>query len=266
MFDQRLVVWRYRIRNQIMLKTIPTLLLIVHCSVATADEWGSIGGQIIVEGEIPECIVLIAKDAEVKDKEVCSAKEHLAEDLIIDKDSRGLANVFVYLAKKPKKIHPDLIEPPAEAISAEYKDCQLIPHCLVGRVRQNIAIGNADTIAHNPHMHALRNPQLGSLLAPRTKVPLIFRCRIAEPTPFKFGCDFHPWISAYWLIVDHPYAALTDKDGKFQIDDLPVGDHNFRIWHERFGDIDKKYTVSVTVGDPVELPAVSVSLDKLESP
>ena len=62
---------------------------------------------------------------------------------------------------------------------------------------------------------------------------------------------------AYWLIIDHPYAALTDKDGKFQIDNLPVGEHNFRIWHERIGDIKKEYKVSVTAGDRVELPAVS---------
>ena len=241
-------------------------LLIIHCSVASADEWGSIGGQILVEGEIPERVVLVAKNAEVKDMEVCSAEEHLAEDLMIDQDSRGLANVFVYLAKKPGSIHPDLVETPTEAISTTYKDCQLIPHCLIGRVRQNIAIGNADRIAHNPHMYALRNPALGSLLVPRMKEPLIFRCHKAEPTPFKFGCDFHPWISAYWLMVDHPYAALTDKDGKFQIENLPVGEHNFRIWHERFGDINKKYTVSVMAGDRVELPAVSVNLDKLTSP
>ena len=68
------------------------------------------------------------------------------------------------------------------------------------------------------------------------------------------------------MVIDHPYAALTDKDGKFQIDNQPVGEHNFRIWHERFGDINKKYSVSVTAGDCVELPAVSVSLDKLTSP
>ncbi len=247
-----------------MLRTISTLLLIVHCCVATAGEWGSIGGQILVEGEIPERIVLIAKDAEIKDKEVCSAEEHLAEDLMIDKDSRGLANVFVYLAKKPKSIHPDLIETPTEAISTTHKGCQLIPHCLVARVRQNIAIGNEDRTVHNPHAYPPRNPALASLSVPRMKEPIIYSCGRAELTPFKVGCDFHPWMRAYWLIVDHPYAVLTDKDGKFQIDNLPVGEHSFRIWHERFGDINKKYKVSVTAGDRVELPAVSVSLDEFD--
>ena len=58
-----------------MLRSILPLLLIVYCSVATADEWGSIGGQILVEGEIPERIVLIAKDAEIKDKEVCASED-----------------------------------------------------------------------------------------------------------------------------------------------------------------------------------------------
>ncbi len=69
-----------------------------------------------------------------------------------------------------------------------------------------------------------------------------------------------------WLVIDHPYAARADKNGKFQIDNLLVGEHNFRIWHERFGDINKEYKVSVTAGDRVELPAGSVGLDKLSSP
>ena len=34
-------------------------------------------------------------------------------------------------------------------------------------------------------------------------------------------CDFHPWMKVYWLILDHPYAALTDKDGRFHIENMP---------------------------------------------
>jgi hypothetical protein len=37
------------------------------------------------------------------------------------------------------------------------------------------------------------------------------------------------------LIVDHPYAAVTDEDGRFEIPQLPAGEHRFRLWHERPG-------------------------------
>lgn len=242
------------------------LLLIVCCSYATADEWGSIGGQIIVEGEIPERIVLIAKDAVVKDKEVCSAEEHLAEDLIVDRDSRGLANVFLYLAKKPKSIHPDFVVPPKDAVQFSTRMCQFVPHCLICRTDQSVEFRQGDAVAHYTHPNPLKNPAKAILVATYSTEPQIFVYSGAESVPMRVNCDFHPWMRAYWLMIDHPYAALTDKDGKFQIDNLPVGEHSFRIWHERFGDINKKYKVSVTAGDRVELPAVSVSLDKLTSP
>ena len=249
-----------------MLRCILPLLLIVHSGVATADEWGSIGGQTIVEGKIPEREVLIAKDEAVKDKQVCAAEEHLAEDLIIGKDSRGLANAFVYLTKKPKKIHPDYVVPPKEVVKFNTRMCQSVPHCLICRTDQLIEFRQDDAVAHWTDPNPLKNPKKSNLIATNLTEPQIFKHSRAELVPIRVDCDFHPWMRAYWLIIDHPYAALTDEDGKFQIDNLPVGEHSFRIWHERIGDINKKYKVSVTDGDRVELPAVSVSLDKLTSP
>lgn len=32
--------------------------------------------------------------------------------------------------------------------------------------------------------------------------------------------------------------AITDKDGKFVIENLPVGKHEFRVWHELRGALD----------------------------
>lgn len=245
---------------------ILAVLLAVQCSLALADDWGSIRGQIVVEGEIPERLLLIAKGSNVKDKEICAAEDHYAEDLIIDKESKGLANVFVYLVKKPKSIHPDLIEPSMEAVSVNFKGCQLVPHCLVASIGQPIQVGNEDRIAHNLHHHAMKTAPLSGLNAPMEKdsAPLLFRK--AEAWPFKLTCDFHPWTSGYWLIVDHPYAALTDKDGRFSIDNLPVGDHQFTIWHERVGYVERKFKVTVAAGDPVELPIMKLDITRFQKP
>jgi len=90
--------------------------------------------------------------------------------------------------------------------------------------------------------------------------------RKPESFPFMISCDFHPWMKGYWLVVDHPYAALTSKDGKFEIDQLPVGVHTFKIWHERPGYLEKSFKVTVTAGDAIELPTMKLDLTRLERP
>jgi hypothetical protein len=75
-------------------------------------------------------------------------------------------------------------------------------------------------------------------------------------------CDYHPWMIAYWMILDHPYAAITDKDGKFTIENLPEGDHELVIWHEKVGYIDRKFKANVKKGAVSELKAVAVDAKK----
>ena len=53
-------------------------------------------------------------------------------------------------------------------------------------------------------------------------------------------------MTAYVLILDHPYAVVSDKDGKFKIEKLPVGELEFRYWHERAGYLIK--TVKIVDG------------------
>jgi hypothetical protein len=39
-------------------------------------------------------------------------------------------------------------------------------------------------------------------------------------------------MKAYHFPIDHPYVAVTDKDGHFKIEGLPAGKHLFNVWHE----------------------------------
>jgi hypothetical protein len=47
-----------------------------------------------------------------------------------------------------------------------------------------------------------------------------------------------------WILVrDNPYFAVTDKDGKFEIKDVPEGEWQFQVWQEKSG-----YLTDVKVG------------------
>ncbi len=66
-----------------------------------------------------------------------------------------------------------------------------------------------------------------------------------ESPPIQYKCTVHPWMTGYVRIFDHPYFAVTDEDGKFEIKNAPVGKFRIVYWHEngirggragRFGD------------------------------
>jgi hypothetical protein len=51
-------------------------------------------------------------------------------------------------------------------------------------------------------------------------------------------------MNAYVGVLDHPYFAVTDKDGKFDLPNLPPGTYTIEAWHEKLG----VQTASVTIG------------------
>lgn len=267
-----------------MKKMLLTAALSVCCLVpANAEDWGTVTGQFIVTGEIPAPELMHDPKAEIKDKAVCGAVNPFKDDLVVDKDSKGLANVFVYLVKAPKSIHPDLKNPDPAKLVLDQKGCVFIPHAMVVRGGQTVEVISSDAIAHNTHTNPIKNQPMNVVIAPNTPVGKgeIVDYKLGERLPTKVNCDFHPWMICYWMVVDHPYAAVTDKDGKFTIANLPAGEHEFRVWHERVGYLDKKLELkydglrdgkkakldgirlTVKTGDNAQ-PVVEVPIDKLK--
>ena len=148
----------------------------------------------------------------------------------------------------------------------DQKGCMFLPHAMVVLGGQTVEVVSSDAVAHNTHTYPLKNQPMNVLIAPNTVVGKGEKVnyKTGESLPIKVTCDFHPWMAAYWMVVDHPYAAVTDKEGKFTIPNLPVGEHEFRVWHERSGYLDRKYAVKVTKGD-VALKPLEFSVDKLKA-
>ena len=63
-------------------------------------------------------------------------------------------------------------------------------------------------------------------------------------------------MGAYILTLDHPFMAVTDESGRFSIPNLPVGKHEFVVWHERAGYLEKILPVTVAAGKVTNVPLV----------
>jgi hypothetical protein len=52
----------------------------------------------------------------------------------------------------------------------------------------------------------------------------------AERIPMSCECNFHPWMSARIGVFAHPYFAVTDAQGNFEIKLAPAGSYQLIVW------------------------------------
>jgi hypothetical protein len=223
-------------------------------------QWGNVKGQVTVSGDVAPLKLLVTKgDSKVRDSSVCAAEDVPDESLVVDAKTKGIANVVVWMVKKPAKIHPDLVKSKEAEVVFDQKGCKFLPHVLLVRTDQKVRVISDDGVAHNTHTYPLKNKQENFIVAPNDRKGVVVpSVNIEERLPAKVGCDIHTWMQAYWVILDHPYAAVTNEKGEFEIPNVPVGDHTFVVWQEKAGYIEKKLAVSVKAGDNA-LPAIKVA-------
>jgi hypothetical protein len=152
----------------------------------------------------------------------------------------------------------ELKESKDKLVKFDQENCRFIPHALILRTDQSIAILSGDPISHNTHVYPIRQDGKNEAIAASDRNGNVkWQFSIPEKMPTTVKCDIHNWMEARWLIIDHPYAAITDKEGRFKIENVPAGEHNFMIWHERsgwvFGGSKRSIPVTVEAGKTTQL-------------
>lgn len=214
-------------------------VLLCRCSIA--QEWGDLQGRVVWSGEIPNPAALEI----TRDEEVCGGIGLRDESLLVNPKNRGLANVVVWLSSKDEvPVHPDSTEG-NKPVRLDNKDCRFVPRIALLRTDQTLECTNSDPIAHNVAVYGRRN-QPFSIVVPHDK-PLERSFPREELMPIRVDCSIHAWMRAHILITEHPYAAVTNADGEFQLKNLPVGTWTFRFWHEVPGYVPMITTDSQTV-------------------
>jgi hypothetical protein len=51
-------------------------------------------------------------------------------------------------------------------------------------------------------------------------------------------------MQAFVGVVDHPYFAVTQDGGKFELKNLPAGTYTIEAWHEKLGTQTQTLTVA----------------------
>jgi plastocyanin len=117
----------------------------------------------------------------------------------------------------------------------DQKGCVYTPSILAVQTGQKITVKNSDTCIHNVHTKPTvdGNQEFNDVQMPGG---LDLTYTFPKPEMFlKFQCDVHPWMFAWVSVFDSPYFAVSDKDGKFTIKNVPPGKYTVEANHRKLG-------------------------------
>lgn len=135
----------------------------------------------------------------------------------------------------------------------EAVDCRFMPFVNVVRDLHDVVVVNMDPAMHD--VQAYETSRLGprvlfNIPLPISKrypnkiglsdhfhkhyegIPMVQTVKMTKGRRiFTMQCGFHAYMESWALVVDHPYYAITDQDGRFEIGDIPPGTYRVTIWH-----------------------------------
>ena len=141
---------------------------------------------------------------------------------------RSAQDIAVYVDAIPGKT----FTPPANAPVEDQKHMTFVPHVLVVLKGTTVQFLNSDPVGHNVYWPSIdRNKKLAHNLGTWPQ---------GHEKSFTFNdlgvapllCNVHPEMSGYVVVVSTPYFAVTDKEGNFDIKDVPDGSYTLKTWSE----------------------------------
>ena len=181
------------------------------------------------------------------DQYVCG-KEKDAEDLVLS-PQKGIRNAVAWLDSPPRGAKTPN---PSAPVQIDQKQCVYVPHVAVVPVGGTLEFLNSDRMLHNIHSVSKENPAFNRTQPWGRPIPVVFE----KPEIIRIQCDMHPWMTAWVVVADHSFYAVTNGQGEFVLNNVAPGRYTLRIWHETLGTLSKE----VTVGDGAA--AVTVEMKK----
>jgi plastocyanin len=207
-------------------------------TTATVDPstTGSITGTVTLDGAPPA-----AKPIDMSAAPACvqANPQPVLPQTVVTGDKAALANVVIYVKDGLGNYHYDA---PAETAVLQQKNCMYSPHVVALMTGQPFEVQNNDPTMHNVHPMPKHNRQWsnsqpsGSAALHETFTHTEFAMPVL--------CNVHPWMRSTVFVFDHPYFAVTPREGNFTLKNLPPGTYTIEAWHESLGTQDQTITIA----------------------
>lgn len=151
------------------------------------------------------------------------------------KGVRDARDVIVFL----ENVEGDF-EPPAEKASIVQKNLTFNPHVLPVLVGTTVEYPNNDNVMHNVFSPSkTKKFNLGTYGHGDSRDMTFDKSGIVT-----ILCNVHTEMSAFIIILENPYFALTGPTGEFTINNIPPGTYTIKTWHEKLEEQEQEITLS----------------------
>lgn len=176
-----------------------------------------------------------------------------------DRDTGELAEAVVCLSGKSLAGLQPRDEP--SEFQMDQKDYRFVPETIAIRAGDRIQFTNGDPAAHNVFTGDGADP-FNVTMGLDGSYLQTFRRAGGVRRPIRIGCTFHSTMQAWIFVFDHPFHAVTAKDGRFRFENVPPGEYTLDVLHPA-GRLTWSTPVTVADGD-VLVRDVRLSPDHLQ--
>lgn len=150
------------------------------------------------------------------------------ESLIVGRD-HGIKNILVWIRSKDIPVPPRT--EPGEKPVLRAAGGRFEPRLLVFQSPHTLVLENEETSVVSFNWAPLGSVPFNRLVRAQQSV----EHSIERPSvlPGSVKSNYHPWMKSWLFPCKHPYFAASADDGTFRIENLPLGEWEFWVWHER---------------------------------
>ena len=151
-----------------------------------------------------------------------------------------------------------------EPINILSENCKFFPDVNIIRQGESFKIDNMDAVMHNSQVY---QKERGKILL---NIPIpaeeVSEGKVTFEKNYKIMqmiCGMHEFMQTWGYRVQNPYYFKTDKDGNFNIGDIPPGEYVVNAWHYLMKPQKKK--IKIAAGETIDLN-FEFDGDKVERP
>ncbi|HWF44427.1 MAG TPA: carboxypeptidase regulatory-like domain-containing protein [Candidatus Kapabacteria bacterium] len=140
----------------------------------------------------------------------------------------NVTNAFIYIKDG---LGNKIYAAPVAPVVLDQRGCIYRPHVMGLVLGQTLKVQNSDPTLHNVHLVSMTDGESFNRPFPPGMQP--FEQKFTSTGIMKsIKCDVHGWMNSYVGVLPHPFFAVSDTSGHYEIRGIPPGNYTLELWHE----------------------------------